>query len=83
MSTHSLVGHSWQLFRALLGQMRRVVVWLQDSVVELFDFAHLADLVALDGVLAAALDVDGNANAERDNGDHESNGNDHGDLAII
>merc|ERR1711935_156526 len=34
-------------------------------------------------VLAAALDVDGNADAKGDNGDHESNGNDHGDLAII
>lgn len=63
--------------------MRRVVVWLQDSIVEFFDFAHLADLVALDGILATALDVDSNADAKGDNGNHECDGNDHGDLAII
>ena len=51
--------------------MARVVVWLQDAVVEFFDFSHFTDFVSLDGVLASALDVDGNADAEGDDGDHK------------
>ena len=53
--------------------MRGVIVWLQYSIVEFFDLAHLADFVALNGVLASALDIDGNANTKCDDGDHKSN----------
>ena len=63
--------------------MARVVVWLQDAIVEFFDFSHFTDLVSLDGVLSSALDVDGDADSEGDDGDHEGDWNDHGDLAIV
>ena len=51
--------------------MARVVVWLEDAVVEFFDFSHFTDFVSLNGVLASALNVDGDADAEGDDGDHK------------
>ena len=63
--------------------MSGVVVWLEDSVVKLFDFSHFSDLISLLVVSSVALDVDTDADAESNDGDDEGDGDHHNNLVVV
>lgn len=60
-----------------------MVVWLEDSVVKLFDFSHFSDLISLLVVSSVALDVDTDADAESNDGNDEGDSDHHNNLVVV
>ena len=63
--------------------MSGVVVWLEDSIVKLFDFSHFSDLISLLVVSSVALDVNTDADAESNDGNDEGDGDHHNNLVVV